>query len=126
MQKQTQEMVSLFAKAKDEVKAQMKKDAKAALFEIAKDAPLQTAFMDMRNGGMWSATYEAIRESPNKKIEVLLPSGASVAIASEDLNAKFFGELYNACKKEQDALQDVKDISDKKRTVRFMVCFRYC
>lgn len=121
---QKQEMVCLFEKGKDTQKAEAKKASKQYLFSIAKDAPLQTAFMDTRKGSLWDAVYSAIRESANKKIAVCLPSGARVEITSEEMQnggAPFFGSLYNAMKTED--TKDIQDTIDKKRQIRFMLYF---
>jgi hypothetical protein len=125
MSKQTQEMQQiekpLFGKQKDEVKQEQKRAARTYCFEIAKDAPLQTAFTDLRNGGLWSAVYEALRDAPTKKIEVILPSGARSPIASESLHSDFFGKLYAAMKNED--TKDIQDTISKKKQIRYMLSF---
>jgi hypothetical protein len=121
---QTQQMVSLFEKGKDTQKADAKKASKQYLFSIAKDAPLQTAFMDTRKGSLWDAVYSAVRESANKKISVCLPSGAKVEITSEEMQtggAPFFGTLYDAMKQED--TKDIQDTIEKRRQIRFMLYF---
>jgi hypothetical protein len=101
---QAQVQVSLYEKPKTEI-AELKKAGKIAhnqyMLNFFNEHELEAIFMQgTKNGTSYDFVSRHLIASPNKEISVILPSGASLKMQSENIASQFFGVLPNMVKKE--------------------------